>query len=125
MAANLDSKECAEVLALLATSHNVLISGPPGTGKTRLLSEVANAFTRGVVTNAPATVAMHDPNNTIAIPAEAPTANANAGTPVVPAPGQTNRQVFRTVFHQSSKYREFVSGIAPRLGQTLHQVLLR
>ena len=35
------SSECLETLGILSASKNVLISGPLGTGKSRLLGEVA------------------------------------------------------------------------------------
>jgi len=31
----------------------------------------------------------------------------------IPAPAKLDRKVFRTVFHQNSKYRDFLSGITP------------
>jgi 5-methylcytosine-specific restriction protein B len=31
----------------------------------------------------------------------------------IPAPSKLDRKVFRTVFHQNSKYRDFVSGVTP------------
>ena len=41
------SEDCKKTLKLLARSRNVLISGAPGTGKSRLLAEVAYAFETG------------------------------------------------------------------------------
>ena len=38
------SEDCKQALKLLARSRNVLVSGPPGTGKSKLLAEVALAF---------------------------------------------------------------------------------
>ena len=115
MAANIHSKECTEVLALLASTKNVLISGPPGTGKTRLLAEVANAFLANIAAAPAATAAVHNPQQPIPIPAIAPVPNPTASG-ANPAANRASRKVFRTVFHQNSKHRDFVSGIAPAIG---------
>jgi 5-methylcytosine-specific restriction enzyme B len=91
------SKACEEVMHLLQTSKNVLLSGPPGVGKTRLLAEIAAQFEAGNFSDAGVPTINH--GNAIAIQdAEAP-------------------RVFRTVFHQNSKYRDFVTGMAPAIGE--------
>jgi 5-methylcytosine-specific restriction protein B len=115
MGANIHSKECGEVLALLASTKNVLISGPPGTGKTRLLAEVADAFLANIAAAPAATAAIHNPQQPIPIPAVSPVPNATASG-ATPAANRASRKVFRTVFHQNSKHRDFVSGIAPAIG---------
>ena len=109
--ANEFSDECKEILKLLGLSKNVLISGAPGTGKSRLLAEVAQAFSNGIpsVTNA---IPVHDRAGEIPIPAVSP--NVDPGI-LLPSSGKTKRSVFRTVFHQNSKYREFLSGIVPNI----------
>lgn len=95
------------ILRLLAERHNVLMSGPPGTGKSRLLGEVAAAFAPSPVTKSGPVLI---PAAKVGIPA----------TPPVPAPpgwfpsnGRKNRKVFTTVFHQNTKHRDFVSGLVP------------
>lgn len=85
-----------KVLQLLLTSKNVLLSGPPGVGKTRLLSEVAGQFAAGQFGAGGIPTLNHADEVAIQDADEA--------------------KVFRTVFHQNSKYRDFVTGIAPAVG---------
>jgi len=110
MASNL-SPECEEVLRLLARSNNVLVSGAPGTGKSRLLAEAALAFETG-----PGFAAreppVHYPLRVVPIP-PATESPEESLTRDFPAPTKRNRKVFRTVFHQNSKNRDFLSGITP------------
>jgi 5-methylcytosine-specific restriction enzyme B len=104
-----NSVECNEILKLLTFSKNVLISGAPGTGKSRLLAEVAAAFERGL----PATTGaapIHVKGGGVPLPATAPQTNV-----AYPSPEKKNRAVFRTVFHQNSKHREFLTGIIPNV----------
>ncbi len=106
------SEDCKQSLKLLARSRNVLVSGPPGTGKSKLLAEVALAFETAFG---------------IAPSGGAPKLNHVGGIPIppasggadkdIPAPTKTNRKVFRTVFHQNSKYRDFLSGITPAVNK--------
>lgn len=105
------SADCLHVLQLLARSKNVLIAGAPGTGKSRLLGEVALAF-EAAFGLAPAGGAPKlSPVGGIPIP---PAAGAVKD---IPAPEKMDRKVFRTVFHQNSKYRDFVSGITPAVNK--------
>src|SRR5712664_3923723 len=98
------SSEAIAILGLLKNRHNVLISGPPATGKSRLLNEVARAFADSAPKGP-----VHVPGASIAIPKTPPiTAPLNV---VLPSGERTNRKVFRTVFHQNSKYRDFVTGL--------------
>lgn len=107
MANNL-STDCKKALKLLARSRNVLISGPPGTGKSKLLAEVALAFEAAYGITAAGGPPQLNPVGGIPIP---PAAGGTAKD--IPAPSKIDRKVFRTVFHQNSKYRDFVSGITP------------
>jgi 5-methylcytosine-specific restriction protein B len=98
-----------EVLGFLRDRHNVLVFGPSGTGKSRLLSEVARAF-EATVPSGP----VHVPGAAVAIPKTPPIAGQLQG--FLPSPERTNRKTFRTVFHQNSKYRDFVTGLVPVVG---------
>lgn len=109
------SRECLEVLARLAVAKNVLVSGPPGTGKSRLLGEVAQAFEIGVPKKGGSPVPVHDPKSKIPIP---PSATDDPGlVKAMPCPGKTARKVFRTVFHQNSKHRDFATGLIPNVAR--------
>lgn len=105
------SEDCKQVLKLLARSRNVLVSGPPGTGKSKLLAEVALAFETAFGLSSAGGPPQLNPVGNIPIP---PAAGAVKD---VPAPTKMDRQVFRTVFHQNSKYRDFVSGITPAVNK--------
>ena len=99
--------ESTEVLALLAERRNVLLSGPPGTGKSRLLGEVAKLFETRVEEDRP----KYSASASVPIPA---VAGANLPGPIAGAP---DRRVFRCVLHQASKYREFLTGMFPDVRQ--------
>jgi 5-methylcytosine-specific restriction protein B len=115
---NAFSPECLEVLSALTERRNVLISGPPAAGKSRLLNEVAKAFEAKFGAPSPAKAPVLDPGASVPIPAKPPAPALDAALQsVLPSPGRTDRKVFRTVFHQNSKYREFLTGLAPSIKQ--------
>jgi 5-methylcytosine-specific restriction protein B len=114
------SPECKEALKLLARSRNVLLSGPPGTGKSKLLAEVALAFGSGIPLNAAAGVPVHSPESLIPIPPFVGEVNPGF-VKYYPSPTKTDRKVFRTVFHQNSKNRDFISGITPAINKVAGQ----
>lgn len=92
-----------DILDLLENRRNVLLAGPPGTGKSMLLSEVASLFEAKGHSSTPT----HQPGAPVPIPP----------TPTTTLPGaigtSANRKVFRCVLHQSSKYRDFLTGVMP------------
>jgi len=106
------SEDCKRALKLLARSRNVLVSGPPGTGKSALLAEVALAFEMAFGLAPAGGPPQLNPLGGIPIP---PAAGGDVKD--VPAPTKLDRKVFRTVFHQNSKYRDFVSGITPAVNK--------
>jgi len=59
---------------------------------------------------------VHVPGAAIPIPKEVPPEVDTVLQNVWPAPKRPNRQVFRTAFHQNSKYREFITGLVPNIG---------
>jgi 5-methylcytosine-specific restriction protein B len=122
--ANEFSPECKEALKLLARSHNVLVSGPPGTGKSKLLAEVAMAFGAGLVQAPAGGAPVHNPLGGIPIPPAAGVV-APAISKDFPAPTKSDRKVFRTVFHQNSKHRDFLSGITPAVNKIAGQADFR
>lgn len=101
------SPDAQAVLRALATRKNVIITGPPGTGKSRLLNEVRELFQwkQGQTGSAP--------TGRIPIPA--------SSGPIpswFPSPAQDiSRNVFQTVFDQNTKYRDFMRGLVPKVGE--------
>lgn len=96
-----------EVLIALARRKNVLVSGPPGTGKSRLINQVRNVFAwvHGD-TGASPHLAIPIPPATSPIP------------DWFPSPDRTTlRQSFPTVFDQNTKHRDFMRGLVPAVGQ--------
>ncbi|MGP7815024.1 AAA family ATPase [Glutamicibacter soli] len=95
------------VLKALATRKNVIIAGPPGTGKSRLLNLVRELFTwdQGTTGSAPA--------------ARIPLPPARGPIPAwFPSPNQIDdRVVFQTVFDQNTKYRDFMRGLVPKVSE--------
>jgi 5-methylcytosine-specific restriction protein B len=115
---NAFSPECLDVLSALSERRNVLISGPPAAGKSRLLNEVAKAFEAKFAAPTPTRAPVLDPSASVPIPAKPPAAAVDPALQAVqPSPGRSDRKVFRTVFHQNSKHREFLTGLTPSIKQ--------
>lgn len=99
------------ILTNLQWKKNVLLMGAPGTGKSKLMNEVAMLFENGIIaTEHP----MHQPGAAIPIPATPSVHDLNELSMLQ----RQNRKVFRTTLHQNSKYRDFLTGIIPRFDGT-------
>ncbi len=96
-----------DVVLKLISQKNVLLTGPPASGKSTLMNEVAEYFSvQGGTSNYPT----HNPNDSrVPIPREPSGGNSHMG----------NKQckVFRTTFHQNYKNRDFISGIIPSFNE--------
>lgn len=100
-----------KILSSLQTKKNVLLMGAPGTGKSKIMNDVAHTFETGVTATA---TPAHQPGAVIPIPA-APAVNTIGTLPMMQ---RANRKVFRTTLHQNSKYRDFLTGITPKFDGT-------
>ncbi|MFQ9230205.1 MAG: AAA family ATPase [Collinsella sp.] len=90
-----------DIIKLLSEDKNVLLTGAPATGKTTLLNLVEQLFiSRGET--------IVDPFGPAAFPLAF---EEDGGT--FPGGNCKNRKVFRTTFHQGTKYRDFVRGLIP------------
>lgn len=99
------------VLSNLEAKKNVLLMGAPGTGKSKLMNDVARTFETGVTATA---TPAHLPGAAIPIPVT-PAFNTIGTLSMMQ---KTNRKVFRTTLHQNSKYRDFLTGITPKFDGT-------
>lgn len=98
-----------KILKLLSKKHNVLLLGAPGTGKSRIMNEVAAAFEEGGQK-------LKEPTHIQGAPVPIPAVSMPDGYDL-PIFEKANRKVFRTTFHQNSKYRDFLTGIVPCFGE--------
>lgn len=101
---DIPSSSAITVLALLKKHHNVLISGAPGTGKSRLLAEVRRLFVSGTSGQAYAPLG----------PNPLPVEPAGGGV-LFPSPEKTDRKCWEITFHQGTKHRDFMRGIIPSI----------
>lgn len=90
-----------EILGQLAEDKNVLLAGAPATGKTTLLNLVAELFSERGETTIEAYGAAAFP------------AGNSSEVSAFPGGDCRERRVFRTTFHQGTKYRDFVRGLIP------------
>lgn len=98
----MENKE--QILSLLDRKHNVILMGAPGTGKSRLINEVSEAF---LSNTGQITMPSHNVGAAVPIPA---TKKSGMEMSFLK---KANRKVFRTTLHQNSKYRDFLTGIIP------------
>lgn len=97
------------VLSALRDHHNVLVTGPPSTGKTRLLSEVRQWFAPELSGKAPGEAYQSVGPQVFTAKAEPPPEPPEW----LPSPERTNRRTWLEVFHQGTKYSDFVNGVRP------------
>ena len=85
----------------LKRRKNVIVTGPPGTGKTRLLNEISEWFVKAT----PAGVGF-DPEGGVPFPpAYSPT--------WLLSPDCVHRKAFRMTFHPGTRYRHLLRGLEP------------
>lgn len=101
------SAQCLEILAKLRKHKNVLLSGPPATGKTTLMKEVERAFLDPGFLTAAAGMPGLEP---AAVPPVVPGSGLSPQD-VLPAPNRTMRKVFPSPFHQGFHPRDFLTGL--------------
>ena len=94
------SPTALRIFAALNRRKNVLVNGPPGTGKTRLLNEVSRWFENG-----PPGVGF-DPQSGTPFP---PGEEAESW----PSPDRDNRRSFRVTFHPGTRFRHMLRGLEP------------
>ena len=103
------------VASKLISQKNVLLTGPPASGKSTLMNEVAEYFAaQGEMDNHPT----HNPADQRVPIRRGVTGGGN------PHLGNRRCKVFRTTFHQNYKNRDFISGIIPSFsGQSQYDVV--
>ena len=93
------SPHAVRVFAALRRSKNVLVKGPPGTGKTRLLNEVAKWFEQAPGVG-------FDPSGDVPFPPSGESMR-------LPSPERIVRRSFRIVFHPGTRYRHLLRDLEP------------
>lgn len=99
------SAEVVDILRLLKRFHNVLISGPPGTGKSHLMAQVRYWFLKSV--GSPVVNARRGANP---LPA---TGSSSIPDADFPSPTRRNRKCWQMTFHQGTKHKDFMRGFVP------------
>lgn len=101
-----------QVLRALSEKQNVLLSGPPSSGKTHLMQAVADAFSSWAPVAPPA--GPRSAAARIGIPAAVPA--PTGPMPVMPSHGRSNRHIERIAFSANTKARDFTSAFVPMVG---------
>ena len=93
------SARTKQVFAALRRRKNVLITGPPGTGKTRLLGEVAHWFEQAPGVG-------YDPEGDVPFP-------PSDESDWLPSPDRADRKSYKVIFHPGTRYRHLLRGLEP------------
>lgn len=95
-----------KIISLLIKNKNVILMGPPATGKSILMAKVAERF----LDSSSAGVDFKVRTEVLFPPKPSKSSKS------MPSPSRLNRNILSITFHQNTKHRQFVSGIVPRLG---------
>ena len=87
----------------LRRRKNVLITGAPNTGKTRLLNDISRWFEQAPGIG-------YDP--------QGPPFPPSGGSDWLPSPSRTDRKSFKMVFHPGTRHRHLLRGLEPIPGQS-------
>lgn len=97
------SPDVLRVFDALRRRKNVLITGAPSTGKTRLLNDVSQWFEQAPGIG-------YDP--------QGPPFPPSGGSDWLPSPNRTDRKSFKMVFHPGTRHRHLLRGLEPIPGQS-------
>ena len=101
------SDEAREICRLLKNSHNVILSGPPGVGKSRLMLEVKYWFEKKSTANP----AYNPQKNKNPLPKD----GGEQEIDFIPGFDKKNRKVWDMTFHQGTKNKDFMRGLSPTI----------